>query len=535
MSDKINLKRDPEVAERMRNEFNANEPALLERLRGEMEANPRQFLEATFGTAYNFVPYPDFDNIGPPAGMEYKARTQVALQGLTSLLKSHPALNEGKTVLLVSDSEALLLSEALSALRAKKEEALAVVTAEPSYRNAGLDAKAFGIPAIAELIRKVNGDEDPAPAPPAASRPTLPAEAFAPATPRVPVAAVPELSLEGDLVEVPGGEMKVWHVRPGISDRFGVVEAQYGGATPEGAALLASPQLLAQLQQQMWDELTFISFKDGKYGVLFETEVPVQGDPIMDDAQNLPARQAVVDAQRAHLAVLAKDFPQVDFCLVPHKHAVEGRPGIWAFVPDGALDAAQREALGQRLLSDDALVCGTTVEANIGGVVMPYGWAIETNLSDRWGGLNDAPSYRWRKPGLAVLERDSDLLTQLQGMMHGESELTFIVRKEGNFGILCEVEFPTQESESDGTLDVLPEAEVRNSLRGHLGALSAEFPQVEFCLPDPISGDICDGRQALWAFVDAKKHTPELMDTLCDRLQAIAYGKVAEHTASAAP
>lgn len=542
MSDKIKLLRDPEAAERVRVMYNENEARLLERLRAEMADNPKLFLESAFGTAYNYVPYPDFDHVGALAGLEVKARTRVALEGLAGLLRTHPGLNEGKAVLLVSESESLLLSEALSNLRKQKEEALAVVTAEPKFRNAGFDAKAFGIPTIAELIRKVNDAGELVSTTDAGLSASAAAEASPQAVARFPVEAFASTTKPlqqhlpgGTTVEGPGRVKQIWNIQAGISDRFGDIDADYGGSTPVGAELMAKPGELAALKAQMWGDTTFISWKDGRYGVLYETEVPVAGDQILVDAKDLPSRDSVMALHRTLMSVLAKDFPQVDFCLVPDNQKVWGRPGIWAFVPDGALYGDQRATLGERLLSQDTLVSGMQVEYVHEGQVVNGVWAIETNLTDRWGSPNDAPDYRWRKPGLAILERDPGLLADLQSKMHGDSELTFIARMDGDFGILVEMEFPTSESEDDATIDLRNEADVIDDLRKHILQLSAEFPQVQFAIPDSAAAGIANDRPALWGYVRADKHTPELMDTLCDRLQEIAYGRVAENTVSAAP
>lgn len=64
-------------------------------------------------------------------------------------------------------------------------------------------------------------------------------------------------------------------------------------------------------------------------------------------------------------------------------------------------------------------------------------WHISTNLTDRWGDLN---YHNAENKPLEPLEADNDLLERLRSQMWDEE--TFIVRKDGQFGILFEVDVP---------------------------------------------------------------------------------------------
>lgn len=124
-------------------------------------------------------------------------------------------------------------------------------------------------------------------------------------------------------------------------------------------------------------------------------------------------------------------------------------------------------------------------------------WNIEQNLTDRWGEVNEA---HWNaKPGLPALKVDSGLLERLQSQMWSED--TFVVRKDGEFGLLFESEYLCDESENhneDDADDYAPRAEVVAALLKALTKLEAQYPQVQFCLPDPTH--IWYERSAIWGF-----------------------------------
>lgn len=128
-------------------------------------------------------------------------------------------------------------------------------------------------------------------------------------------------------------------------------------------------------------------------------------------------------------------------------------------------------------------------------------WNISQNLTDRWGDINYHNADN--KP-LELLEADDALLERLRAQMW--DELTFIVRKEGTFGILFEAEFCSLESEEhakDGEPDwyatLKPHAEVVKALLEGMKPLAERFPGVLFAVPDKTH--IINDRPAAWAFV----------------------------------
>jgi hypothetical protein len=149
-------------------------------------------------------------------------------------------------------------------------------------------------------------------------------------------------------------------------------------------------------------------------------------------------------------------------------------------------------------------------------VTLPGGeasqWYIEQNLSTRCGELNDA--FCEIKPGLMILSHDNTLFEKLCSQMWDET--TFIVRKDQAFGLLFEVEFLSKESEErtegDDTSEYRPRDQVMASLAEKLVALASEYPQVEFCVPDP--SEIWFERPAVWGFVKPDTLTEEQREEL---------------------
>lgn len=125
-------------------------------------------------------------------------------------------------------------------------------------------------------------------------------------------------------------------------------------------------------------------------------------------------------------------------------------------------------------------------------------WRISQNLTDRWGDLND---YEGDKKPLAPLENDGDLLERLRSQMW--DEMTFIVRKDGQYGILFECEYNSRESESEVGMDPDPLLKLHGDVITLIDAAAVElersFPGVEFAIPD--EDEIANNRPALWAFV----------------------------------
>jgi hypothetical protein len=148
-------------------------------------------------------------------------------------------------------------------------------------------------------------------------------------------------------------------------------------------------------------------------------------------------------------------------------------------------------------------------------VTLPDGaaafWHMEVNLTSRWGELNDYMAET--KPGLPILTLDEPLLEGLRAQMYDET--TFIGRKDGEFGIYYEREFCSQESEADDNDDdqeYRPHAEVVAYLLAGIAKLQAEYPTVQFCVPD--ASQICNDRPAVWAFVKSGSLTDEQREAL---------------------
>lgn len=130
-------------------------------------------------------------------------------------------------------------------------------------------------------------------------------------------------------------------------------------------------------------------------------------------------------------------------------------------------------------------------------------WHISQNLTDRWGDFN---YHNAAKKPLEPLEACPDLVARLREQMWDET--CFIVRKDGRYGILFEVEYCSIESEGEAVAAVYakdgcplkPHADMIRIINdATLAKLARKFPGVEFAIPD--ESEVVDGRPALWAFV----------------------------------
>ncbi|WP_434717082.1 hypothetical protein P5X00_36915 [Paraburkholderia sp. A2RO-4L] len=129
-------------------------------------------------------------------------------------------------------------------------------------------------------------------------------------------------------------------------------------------------------------------------------------------------------------------------------------------------------------------------------------WPISQNLTDRWGELN---YHNEENKPLELLSDNEALLTRLVDQMW--DEMTFIVRKDGQFGILFEAEFCSIESElphkeqccAEWFATLKPHAEVVKVLLEGLKPLAEKFPGVEFAVPP--ASEVINDRPAAWAFV----------------------------------
>ena len=123
-------------------------------------------------------------------------------------------------------------------------------------------------------------------------------------------------------------------------------------------------------------------------------------------------------------------------------------------------------------------------------------WNIITNLTDRWGDINDHDAEN--KPLQELEQYDGVLLKALREQMWGET--TFVVQKDNKFGILYEVEFVSKQSEKglSEEHDLRDHAVMVNAIAMRLESLSSKFPGVEFAVPH--ESEIANDRPAAWAF-----------------------------------
>ncbi len=128
-------------------------------------------------------------------------------------------------------------------------------------------------------------------------------------------------------------------------------------------------------------------------------------------------------------------------------------------------------------------------------------WHMTQNLTDRWGDLNYNGT---NNDAVADLHADIGVLDRLRGQMWDET--TFVVRKDGAFGILFEVELCSKESEAKRESEdaewyagLKHDSEVLELLRVHLTGIAGSFPGVLFSVPE--EKEIIHGRPAAWAFV----------------------------------
>lgn len=169
-------------------------------------------------------------------------------------------------------------------------------------------------------------------------------------------------------------------------------------------------------------------------------------------------------------------------------------------------------------------------------VILPSGesstWNISQNLTDRWGEIND---YRAEHKPLQPLLEDPSLLERLVEQMW--DEMTFVVRKDGQYGLLFEAEFCTKESEEDivrgcakddqefqsEMQNYLPESDMLQFLKSRLVQIAADFPSVQFCLPP--KEEMVEHRLGLWAFIGDNQLTEDDRERLGRAILDIQFGK----------
>ncbi len=179
------------------------------------------------------------------------------------------------------------------------------------------------------------------------------------------------------------------------------------------------------------------------------------------------------------------DYPHSDWAYEASE--LNTLQGYWAWV-SSQLEQRHLDALhGITPISDPAVKV-----RQVGGPEGETEWFISQNLTDRWGEINYHNSEN--KP-LEALEENESLLARLRAQMWGEE--TFIVRKDGQYGILFEAEYTSIESEDDQSLK--PHQQVVDALLHGMEKLVDQFTGVLFAVPD--AGQIINDRPAAWAFV----------------------------------
>ena len=163
---------------------------------------------------------------------------------------------------------------------------------------------------------------------------------------------VPDHSVKVTAVGGPQEQVE-WKISQNLTDRWG--EINYHNAKNKPLALLEDDaDLLERLRAQMWDELTFITRKDGQFGILFEVEycsIESEGEEAVGERPyNYKPHATVVAALLKEMLPLVEEYPGVSFAVPDKENIVNDRPAAWAFVPDGLLNAEQREKLGMALL-----------------------------------------------------------------------------------------------------------------------------------------------------------------------------------------
>ena len=151
-------------------------------------------------------------------------------------------------------------------------------------------------------------------------------------------------------------------------------------------------------------------------------------------------------------------------------------------------------------------------------------WNISMPLTDRWGEVLPREPGDMLQAALQVLEADTHLLERLRLQMW--DELTFLARKDGEFGVVFEVEY--ESIESDNVDDdpsrrhaLAPYVDVVDRLIRQSEVLGEQFPQLQFCVPE--AGMVYRDRPAIWAFAKDGALDDEQREALGTKLLDFAY------------
>ena len=162
--------------------------------------------------------------------------------------------------------------------------------------------------------------------------------------------------------------------------------------------------------------------------------------------------------------------------------------------------------------ADLKLLPGEVLVRTTASTMFDVRWDMMLCLSNRWGDLI-CPSGMYPEYIAAqqVLKDDPVLLGRLQEMMR--DEITFIAHKDGQYGVLFEVEYCSADSEvTEGAPHgkYPPEVVMFDRLIGYASQLEEKFPGQKFAVPEP--SVVMYGRPAIWTFVPLEGATSERLD-----------------------
>lgn len=143
-----------------------------------------------------------------------------------------------------------------------------------------------------------------------------------------------------------------WDIDCDLTDRWGQINESNGGSKPLHD-LMVEAGLLERLREQMFDEITFIVRKDGKWGVLFELEINTiesEEEGTWEDHYPLKSRAEREGEVMQRIEALSKQFPTVEFACPHAFNVIDERSALWAFVADGTLSREQLDGLGKAIL-----------------------------------------------------------------------------------------------------------------------------------------------------------------------------------------
>jgi len=148
-------------------------------------------------------------------------------------------------------------------------------------------------------------------------------------------------------VTLSNGTEALWNIEQNLTDRWGEINDAHWYSKPALPVLYADQDMLDQLVSQMCDEDTFVTRKDGQFGLLFEFEYlcDESENNNEDDPDDYAPRAEVVAGLLKALTELEKKYPQVEFCVPDPTHIFYERPAIWGFFKPGSLTKEQRDEL----------------------------------------------------------------------------------------------------------------------------------------------------------------------------------------------